>query len=187
MRRALPVLHRRRSRAGFTVIELMAVMVVAAILLALAVPSWRDTMVRKRVEGVFVELQTDLEYARSEAVARNAPVRVSFGSGCYVVHLDGSTMTCNATTQTVTPPAAKLKGVSLGAGSTAAITPQDALSFIRFEPLRGVADHDSTGTQAVLVLADTSGAWPLRVSISGVGRVNVCSPAGAIKGYPPCP
>lgn len=168
-------------------IELMAVMVVAAILLALALPSWRDTMARKRVEGVFVELQSDLEYARSEAVARNAAVRMSFGGGCYVVHLDGSTMTCNATSQTVTPPAAKLKGLSLGAGSTVAISPQDALGFIRFEPLRGVADHDSTGTQAVLLLADTSGAWSLRVSVSGVGRVNVCSPGGAIKGYPPCP
>lgn len=178
---------RARRAAGFTVIELMAVAVVAVILLALAVPSWRDTMARKRVEGVFVELQSDLEYARSEAVARNAAVRVSFGSGCYVIHLDGSAMTCDATSQSVTPPTARLKGLSLGTGSTVTIAPQDALGTLRFEPLRGVADHDGSGTQAVLLLADTSGAWSLKASVSGVGRVNVCSPGGTIKGYPPCP
>jgi prepilin-type N-terminal cleavage/methylation domain-containing protein len=171
---------------GFTIIELLAVTIIVVILLALAIPSWRDTAARKRVEGVFVELQADLEYARSEAVARNAAVQVSFGTGCYVVHLAGAAASCTATTKSVAPPESELKSQLLGSSPQVSVTPQDALTRISFEPTRGIASWDGSGSQAGLSLASTAGSWQLTVTLSAVGRVNVCSPGGSIKGYPPC-
>jgi prepilin-type N-terminal cleavage/methylation domain-containing protein len=171
---------------GFTIIELLAVTVIVVILLALAIPSWRDTAARKRVEGLFVELQADLEYARSEAAARNAVVQVSFGSGCYVAHLASAAASCTATTKSVTPPEGELKSQLLGSSPQVSITQHDALTRINFEPTRGIASWDGSGAQAGLSLASTSGSWQLTVTLSAVGRVNVCSPGGSIKGYPPC-
>ena len=177
---------KNRSERGFTIIELLAVTVIVVILLALAIPSWRDTAARKRVEGLFVELQADLEYARSEAVARNAAVQVSFGTGCYVVHLESATASCTATTKSVIPAAGELKSELLGSSPQVAITPQNALTRVGFDPMRGIASWDGSGTQAGIALASTAGAWQLLVTLSAVGRVNVCSPGGSIKGYPPC-
>lgn len=180
-------LMKNRSQHGFTIIELLAVTIIVVILLGLAIPSWRDTAARKRVEGLFVELQADLEYARSEAVARNAAVQVSFGTGCYVVHLGSATASCTATTKSVSPTAAELKSQLLGSSPPVSITPQDALTLISFDPMRGIASWNGTGTQAGIALASTAGAWQLLVTLSAVGRVNVCSPGGSIKGYPQCP
>jgi prepilin-type N-terminal cleavage/methylation domain-containing protein len=182
-----PVRSMKTVRArGFTIIELLAVTIIVVILLALAIPSWRDTAARKRVEGLFVELQADLEYARSEAAARNAVVQVSFGSGCYVVHLASAAASCTATTKSVAPPEGELKSQLLGSSPQVAITQHDALTRINFEPTRGIASWDGSGAQAGLSLASTSGSWQLTVTLSAVGRVNVCSPGGSIKGYPPC-
>ena len=58
---------RYRHHYGFTLVELMIVVALVAILLALAAPSFRETIARNRLEGVAGELSTDFQYARSEA------------------------------------------------------------------------------------------------------------------------
>ncbi len=62
---ATPVRHR-----GFTVIELMIVLVVTAILLALATPNLRGVLERNQLLGQANEMAAALTLARSEAVAR---------------------------------------------------------------------------------------------------------------------
>ena len=56
----------------------------------MAVPSFERSIERRRLEGTAAQLETDVHYARSLAVARNAPVRMSFsapaGATCYVIH-----------------------------------------------------------------------------------------------------
>ena len=78
---------------GVTLVELITVVAIMAILLAVAVPSFTGLLSKKRVEGALMVLATDLQYARSEAVQRNASVRMTFGAGCYVIHTVGSTAT----------------------------------------------------------------------------------------------
>ena len=68
-------------QAGFTIIELMTVMVIAGVLLALALPSFNETLARRRLEGQANELVTDLSYAKSEAVARNRSVLLQTNPG----------------------------------------------------------------------------------------------------------
>ncbi|MGH8517051.1 MAG: GspH/FimT family pseudopilin [Panacagrimonas sp.] len=63
-----------RSAAGFTLLELMVTISIASILLALAVPQFtRFGLAAARAKGA-TELYGALTEARSEAVARNAPV-----------------------------------------------------------------------------------------------------------------
>ncbi|MBL8473333.1 MAG: GspH/FimT family pseudopilin [Rhodocyclaceae bacterium] len=82
----------RRSR-GFTLVELMATLVVAGILVTMAVPALSNLLNNQRVKTASFDLYTALTYARSEAVKRNTDVKVApngttWSSGWRV--LDGS-------------------------------------------------------------------------------------------------
>lgn len=55
---------------GFSLLELMITLSVAAILLVIAVPSFRGLMNRSRVSSASNELLSSLAYARTEAVTR---------------------------------------------------------------------------------------------------------------------
>lgn len=67
----------RRVAVGFTLIELLVVVAIAAILVALAAPSFSDLMRRNRLSAAASALQVSLSLARSEAVKRGADARVT--------------------------------------------------------------------------------------------------------------
>ena len=81
---------RGTASRGFTLIEVAIVVVVTAIVASLAAPAMRDLIDSRRLVGAAAQLAADVELARTEAVARNRAVRLSFhagaGSSCYVVH-----------------------------------------------------------------------------------------------------
>jgi type IV fimbrial biogenesis protein FimT len=63
-----------QTRNGFTVIELMATLSIAAILLTLGVPAFQDFSLRQRMNASISALHNDLLYGRSQAIYRNAQV-----------------------------------------------------------------------------------------------------------------
>jgi type IV fimbrial biogenesis protein FimT len=65
---------------GFTLIELMVTLAVAAILLTVAIPSFRSTVQNNRATGQANDLLSSLNVARSEAVKRGATVSVCISS-----------------------------------------------------------------------------------------------------------
>jgi type IV fimbrial biogenesis protein FimT len=66
-----------------TLIELMIVVGIAAVLLAFAVPSFREFVVRNRLDSAAQELLTSLQFARSEATRRGVQItlRLSGAAG----------------------------------------------------------------------------------------------------------
>jgi type IV fimbrial biogenesis protein FimT len=76
---------RRRGAAGFTLIELLVVVALVAILLMIAVPSFRSVIERNRIATQVNSFVGDLQVARSEAIKRGVTVSIcpsSNGSSC---------------------------------------------------------------------------------------------------------
>ncbi len=70
---------------GFTLIELLVSMAILVILAAIAAPSMNEFSDRKKVVGPTRSFMTDLEFARSEAVARGTDITMcasSNGANC---------------------------------------------------------------------------------------------------------
>lgn len=61
---------------GFTLIELLVVIAIAAILAALAVPSFNTMLMKRAVRGSALSLITDIRYARSESLRRSSTVSI---------------------------------------------------------------------------------------------------------------
>lgn len=64
----------KANTAGFTLIELMFTIAVAAVLLAVGVPNFRDFVRNSRMAGAANDIITDFNLARSEAIKRGVPV-----------------------------------------------------------------------------------------------------------------
>lgn len=81
---------------GFTLTEMMIVVIVAAILTVVAVPSFREFVANQRIKNASFDLVSTLSFARSEAIKRNANVSVNaaatgWSDGWTVVEAAGGT------------------------------------------------------------------------------------------------
>lgn len=95
---------------GVTLIELMVTIAVAAILLAIATPSFTALINSNRLTGAANEMVATLQAARMEAVRLNTTVNVEIdaSAGSMVVFLDGK---ADAPLRTTTiNPAVELSG-----------------------------------------------------------------------------
>ena len=62
------------KQGGFTLIEILITLVIAAIVLGIGIPSFTEFSRSSRLSSDFKQTLGDLVYARSEAVVRNAPI-----------------------------------------------------------------------------------------------------------------
>lgn len=99
-------------QAAFTLIELMATVAIAAILLGIAAPSFLGMIARQRIEGAANELAVHLRHEAAEAVNRNASVSLVSTSTGYTTS-SGSVVTLGS-------------GLSITSGVTATFNPMRA-------------------------------------------------------------
>lgn len=73
------------NQSGFTLPELVVTVAVAAVLLGLAVPSFRETVIGNRLTSATNEFMAAINYARSEAIRRGQSVilcKTDTGTSC---------------------------------------------------------------------------------------------------------
>jgi type IV fimbrial biogenesis protein FimT len=172
----------RRLQRGLSLVEISTCLAIAGIVAGAAVPSFEGVRERHHVEGAAAQFETDLQFARSAAVASGRSLRLSFDSAaaCYVVHTGGAAdCRCgDGAAPVCTAGAEALRTVRLPAGTPVTMSANVAsmsldsqfgtvvpTATVRFEGRRGGALH-----QIVNVM----------------GRVRTCSPNGAVAGVRPC-
>jgi type IV fimbrial biogenesis protein FimT len=177
----------RYKNAGFTLLEAMIVVVILGILAAIAVPSFQDMIETNRLKQAIESFQSDMQFARTEAIKRSRDVEVSHkkgnaGAWCYGLAVDDN---CDCTkTDTTATDYCDIKIVSGTNFSATNIIDDD--DHYEFDFKRGTIDSPDGVTF-------TTNKYAARVVVSQVGRVRICSPDPmptgkvGLSGKPNCP
>lgn len=172
----------RKMSQGFTAMELLTAMSVATVMTTIGFPSMSSMVTKSRLESAATEVHMNLLQARSQAIKqnRNAFVSVTGSAGTWRYGLD-DTARCNASTSGDCTVNGVERVFSSSDWRGVSLTQNFANDSVAFEPRRGMAVSSGTITL-------TSAAGEVRVNVSPIGHVSLCSPAGAqqLRRYPSC-
>lgn len=168
-----------KPRNGFTLVEIMVVVVVLCVIVAIAAPSFQGAIQRTRLKSAAETLLADIYTAKSEALRTGQAVFYSVrpgaqGTWCYGMNI-GSPCDCEiaaAQCKLRSASQAEYRGVSMSASTL----PAGAASF---DPMRGMASGSG------LVTFTVASGQVVKTGITAVGRAYLCSPEGAgnVPGY----
>lgn len=168
--------------AGFTLIELMLTIVVMAILLAIAIPSFTGQFQKQRLKGAGERLVSEIQFARSEAVGGNDDIYVNVQGGAdWCIGLS-SDPACDCVAETdcqIDGQDRLVKGGNFGGVTMAAVD-----TTIQFDNVRGLP----VGAVPPDFDFDGENGKRIGVRVNQLGRVSLCSPSGSqkIPDYPDC-
>ena len=186
MNNALQIANRRNSPRlgrGATLVESAITLCIVAVIVSATAPSFKQARERRLLEGIAAQVATDVQFARSLAVARAESVRISFsvasGASCYVVHTGkASACRCAADGAPIcTGTAQPLHTVRLEADLPVQVASNS--SSIVFDSDKGTV----TPTATVKVQGKEAAIHKI---VNIMGRVRTCSPAAGMAGYPVC-
>lgn len=174
----------KTAQRGLTLIEACIVLAVTAIVASSAAPAMQSLIDARRLEGAANQLAADIQFVRTEAVARNEALRLSLhaapAGSCYVIHTgNAADCTCaGAGPALCSGDAQQVKTVTIVAAERVAL--QANVASVLFDPVHGTSTP--TGT---LRVTGASGRAIHHV-INVMGRVRSCSPQAAVPGYRAC-
>lgn len=196
----------RPKQRGVTLIESIVVLAIMAAVVAFATPSFIDMMITQRMRGMDAQLTTDLQFARSQALALNTQVRVIAGSNtslsCYAVIATDTPSLCDCTKtpgSICSGSAVEIRTVQVDQSSSVSIgSIAPATSSLVFYPVDGSTnpykgDAAVTPTPIVFSISIDGGTGSrkkrLTTTIQTTGRPSVCydSSYATISGFPVCP
>ena len=170
---------------GLTLVELLCVLAISAVLLGGAWPMLLELQARQALQSQAALLETDVYFARSQALSSGQAVRLSVqamanGATCYVVHTGPAhACRCSGGGQAVCDVDTRLLRLAeQGGPSRIALAP--AQRSVLFDPGKGTVTPTAT-----LRLTDPQGRGIHQI-INIMGRVRTCSPAAKVSGYKSC-
>jgi type IV fimbrial biogenesis protein FimT len=174
---------RSRRQRGLSLVESLMAVAVAAVAAGTALPGFKQVLEQRRLDGAAAQLHTDLQLARSSAVALNRTLRVSFDSGthgsCYVVHTGGAgACRCDSTGLPVCGDDAQaMRSVHFTPGS---VQLRSNVGSMVLDGDKGTVSP--TGTLRLV----TDDGRAVHVVVNIMGRLRKCSPGAAVPGYASC-
>lgn len=179
----------QRAQSGFTLVELIVTLGLAAVLLGLGVPAFTDFIRNNRMIAVTNELVTALQFARSEAVKRNNNVTMCIST-------DGALCTGGASWEagwivfddpnanaSVDGSAIVRGHAEIGGGNTVRVTGGNVASFVSFNGNgfpRDVAGNIQTATFSICDSRGAAGGNARTVQLGASGRVRSSEVQGAV-------
>ena len=164
--------HQSNGQAGFTLIELLIGIVIIALLVALALPDLRTMLLNTKTRNAAESIQTGLQKARAEAVARNTNIAFTMGAN-------------SAWTINVVNPASVIESRSANDGSSNVAVVIAGGTTITFNSLGTVGipnfqpnNADGTPPLSQVDLTIPYGDKPYRIVIGAGGSSKMCQPGG---------
>ena len=182
-----------KFNSGFTLLELMIVMVIVAIGIALAVPTYQNVTQRRQTTAQAEEVAAFLAYTQSEAVKKNTPISVELKWTSANNWCIGAAETLTGCDCTGGGTACTIEGVSKTMGSatqvkSSMLSPGASDKVFAFDPIRGtMIDVDLTPAHAFTLQSDNA-KYELRVDVAPTGRIKICNSDSnrAVPGFKPC-
>lgn len=178
-----------RKIKGFTLIELMVTLAVAAIVLGIAIPSFNQTMRNNSSSALGSELAGALNYARSEAVKRAKRVSIcasNDGATClaadnweegWLVFIDDAAAD-NTAAVTVGIVLRYWSDVNpLAVISAQQIGPSTNVSFVRFNSTGALARVDQLGRRFTARITDCKGDAATQITVGLAGMLSTTKQA----------
>jgi len=147
------------SARGFSLIEILTVMVMVGIIVAMGIPKFGNTLARQNVRGARVLITTLHSRARNSAISRSRTTKLAIKNGYFL------TLSANPVTGAIDTVSGRGDSVSARYGVTYSVVPstRDTLVF----------DARGLGTEAT--------ATTIYVSKSGFADTITISPLGRIQ------
>lgn len=196
---------RRQRSTGLTLPELLVGLIVVGVLAVLVTPNLTTFIRVQRLKSINAQLVTDLQFARSEAVARNQYARISFrsstgtsGMTCYTIYTAAANdVRCNCLSgigSACTGTAVEIRTVRYPRSDFVLVSPQGGLgqdtAFAYDHVAGGIvsipSDDDDSPLDGYSVQTLIDSNRILRNRISRAGRISVCSAGTVNLGAPPC-
>jgi type IV fimbrial biogenesis protein FimT len=170
---------------GVSLIEAMSVVAILSIVCGTALPSFTSLRQRADLGGVAAQLETDVQFARSQAAAFGHPVqltlRESGGATCYMVHT-GPAAQCSCSgaeaAASCSGDAELLRSVSLA--PTGNVQVRSTSKSIAFDPVKG------TATPTATLRVEARDGRAIHQVVNLLGRVRSCSPGSKLAGEVTC-
>lgn len=169
----------KQPAPGFTLMELLTSLAVVGILLGIAAPDFRETILQSRQDSRIMDLTGALTLARSEAIKQSSRISVcarssdtscgtDWNKGWIVFVDDGATAGVIDDTETVLRLTPSLpSGFSLtNSAITQGVAAATQRSYVRFGP-RGLSNWRGSGTFSFCDDRGSSAARAVVVSMSG--------------------
>lgn len=192
----------RAMQTGVTLVELLIGVAIVLILFAYGLPSFTLWLQNAQNRTAAEAVQNGLQFARSEAVRRNAVVRITFtntsGLASWSIGCEKVTSDCPVTIQDG-PAAAETPNARLGASVAAIPVPSPANPFaialaagaglpagVSFDGYGRIpaANLGTDISRIDITNASASAARRMVVTVSPGGRIRMCDPAVALSTSP---